>query len=92
MQDYKKDCIELHDLTSEDVSEIDELTDHWEDVHIFETYTEALEEIVNEYLIAKGIEVDDSVMQFLDIEGYANYTGLSHDLHELASGKAVQSF
>ena len=92
MQDYKKDFIELHDLTSEDVSEIDDITDHWEDLRIYETYTEGLEQIVNEYLIAKGIDVDDSVMQFLDIEGYADYTGLSHDLLELPSGKAVQSF
>ena len=94
MQDYKKDFIELHDLTSEDVSEIDDITDHWEDLHIYDSYDDAIYEIVHEYLSCCNIEKPqvDAIMQFLGVRGFADYNGLSFDLYELSSGKTVQSF
>ena len=91
MQDYKKDCIELHDLTSEDVSEIEDITDNWEDIRIYDNLDEIVESFLIDFEIVDTKQVEN-IMRFLDIEGYANYIGLSHDVYELSSSKIIQTF
>ena len=94
MQNYKQDCIDLHNLTSEDVSEIDELTDNWEDLNFYASWDDVLHEITYEFLSSYSISQQqvDEIMQFLKVSEFAHYNGFSLDLIELPSGKAVQSF
>jgi len=92
---YKQDCIEAHDLTDSDVSEIEDITDNWEDIHVYKTYSGAIQDIVETFLANGFFDLPpqhaEDIMRFLDIERFAAYYGLSSDLYELSSGKTVQT-